>query len=78
MLLLILILQYLIFNLNKYKLDVVPSDVVAGIVLVREAGGFATDGQGGEQALEAKSIICGNESIHRQLLDVLKDAAVAA
>ena len=47
-------------------------DVAAGILLVREAGGFVTNAEGGEDALTAGSILAGNETMHRRLLDILK------
>lgn len=45
-----------------------PWDVAAGILLVREAGGFVTDLAGREAMLETGDIVAGNESVHRQLL----------
>jgi myo-inositol-1(or 4)-monophosphatase len=49
-------------------------DVAAGIVLVREAGGYVTDFAGGEKVIGAASIVAGNETMHRALLDMLKSA----
>lgn len=49
-------------------------DIAAGIVLVREAGGFVTDTKGGSTMLETGSICAGNEAMHRQLLAILKNA----
>jgi myo-inositol-1(or 4)-monophosphatase len=49
-----------------------PWDVAAGILLVREAGGFATDLNGADGALTSGHIVAGNESVHRQLLGILK------
>jgi myo-inositol-1(or 4)-monophosphatase len=51
-----------------------PWDLAAGMLLIREAGGFVTDLDGGD-ALFAKGSVCaGNELIHRQLLAVLQSA----
>jgi myo-inositol-1(or 4)-monophosphatase len=47
-------------------------DMAAGIALIREAGGFVTDIDGGEIALTAAGIVAGNEAIHRELLATLK------
>jgi myo-inositol-1(or 4)-monophosphatase len=47
--------------------------VAAGILLIREAGGFATDLQGGEAVPETAHLVAGNEAIHRQLLSVLRE-----
>jgi len=47
-------------------------DVAAGILLVREAGGFVSDKQGGQAMLETGSVIAGNEMVHQALLNHLK------
>jgi myo-inositol-1(or 4)-monophosphatase len=47
-------------------------DIAAGIVLVREAGGFISDMAGGDEMLSSGSVCCGNEAIQRQLLALLK------
>src|SRR5207248_2304751 len=49
-----------------------PWDTAAGIVLVREAGGFVTDVEGGEISLASAGIAAGTETIHRDLLRLLK------
>jgi myo-inositol-1(or 4)-monophosphatase len=49
-------------------------DVAAGIVMVREAGGFVTDLDGGADMLNKGEICAGNEAIHRLLLDVMRKA----
>jgi myo-inositol-1(or 4)-monophosphatase len=51
-----------------------PWDMAAGIILVREAGGFVTDLDGRDISLTTASIIAGNEQIHRELLRTLKAA----
>lgn len=50
-------------------------DIAAGIVLVREAGGFVSDLKGG-QNLNGKNVdlACGNESTHAALLEILAKA----
>ena len=50
-------------------------DVAAGIVLVREAGGFVSDMEGSERMLTSGSICAGNEPIHRTLLKLLREVA---
>jgi myo-inositol-1(or 4)-monophosphatase len=47
-------------------------DMAAGIVLVREAGGFVSDISGGDKIFETRDIVAGNEYIHRDLLKILK------
>ena len=49
-------------------------DLAAGIVILREAGGFVTDLAGKDGMLENGSVVAGNEAIHRQLLKQLKTA----
>ncbi len=49
-----------------------PWDMAAGILLVREAGGYVTDLQGKDTMLTTGDIIAGNEIIHRDLLGALR------
>jgi myo-inositol-1(or 4)-monophosphatase len=51
-----------------------PWDIGAGIVLVREAGGFVSDLAGGDDMLASGDIVAGNEAIQRALLATLKTA----
>lgn len=55
-----------------------PWDLAAGILMVREAGGFATDRQGGDTMFDSGSIVAGNEAVHRALLATLRKQASAA
>ena len=50
-------------------------DIAAGVLLIREAGGFVSDADGGDAVLQKGSICCGNETMHRQLLGLLAQAA---
>jgi myo-inositol-1(or 4)-monophosphatase len=49
-------------------------DVAAGILLVREAGGFVTDLDGGDSVLTSGDVLAGNEAMHRALLRMLREA----
>ncbi len=49
-------------------------DLAAGIVILREAGGYVSDADGKDGMLEKGSIVAGNEAIHRHLLKLLKTA----
>jgi myo-inositol-1(or 4)-monophosphatase len=51
-----------------------PWDTAAGLILVRESGGFATDLDGGDAVIQTGNIIAGNEAMHGQLLATLKAA----
>jgi myo-inositol-1(or 4)-monophosphatase len=48
-----------------------PWDMAAGILLIREAGGYVSDGEGRDRMMETKTIVAGNEQIHRQLMATL-------
>ena len=47
-------------------------DVAAGIVLVKEAGGFVTDFDGNSKYIENKTILASNSKIGDQMREVLK------
>jgi myo-inositol-1(or 4)-monophosphatase len=49
-----------------------PWDLAAGIVLIREAGGFVSERGGGTDMLGGGSIVAGNEAIHKALLKTLR------
>jgi myo-inositol-1(or 4)-monophosphatase len=53
-------------------------DLAAGTILVREAGGFITDAEGGQNLREGGSVVAGNQHIHKALLDVLSRSRAAA
>ncbi len=44
-----------------------PWDVAAGILLIREAGGFVTDFRGGDQPMERSEVLAANDVIHSKL-----------
>jgi len=49
-------------------------DMAAGIILVREAGGYVSDLDGQDKMLEKGDVIAGNEIIRQDLLKLLKAA----
>jgi myo-inositol-1(or 4)-monophosphatase len=49
-----------------------PWDMAAGLLMVREAGGFVSDIDGGDAMLEKGHIVAGNETMHRELVRLLK------
>jgi myo-inositol-1(or 4)-monophosphatase len=57
-----------------WERDLSAWDLAAGIVLVREAGGFVSDLDGGDSMLAKGHIVAGNESMQREALRVLKAA----
>jgi myo-inositol-1(or 4)-monophosphatase len=54
-------------NLNSY-------DIAAGLVIVREAGGYVSDADGGTDMLTKGSVVCGNETAQRELLKLVRAA----
>ncbi len=51
-----------------------PWDMAAGMLLVREAGGFLSDADGGDAMFKSQSICAGNEAMHRHLLQLIRTA----
>lgn len=52
-----------------------PWDLAAGVVLVREAGGYVTDMDGSQDMLKKGSILVANDRLHGPLQRVLRRAA---
>jgi myo-inositol-1(or 4)-monophosphatase len=61
-----------------WERDLAAWDIAAGLILVREAGGYATDLNGGEAPHISGNVIAGNEDVHRELLRLLKQAGKPA
>ena len=55
-----------------WERDIQTWDIAAGIVIVREAGGFVSDCDGGTNPMATLSVCCGNEVLHRELLGLLR------
>ncbi|MDQ0348490.1 inositol monophosphatase family protein [Ancylobacter vacuolatus] len=51
-----------------------PWDMAAGIVMVREAGGYVSDLDGGDKMLAKGDIIVGNDTVRRDLLTLVNKA----
>ena len=47
-------------------------DIAAGIILVKEAGGFVTDFYGENKYLENKTILVTNSKINKEMIEILK------
>jgi myo-inositol-1(or 4)-monophosphatase len=50
-----------------WESDLAPWDVCAGMLLVREAGGFVTDFRGGERSLDRSEFLAANDALHSRL-----------
>jgi myo-inositol-1(or 4)-monophosphatase len=44
-----------------------PWDVAAGVLLIKEAGGFVTDFRGGDRAMERNEFLAANDALHSKL-----------
>ena len=58
-----------------WERDIKPWDMAAGLILLREAGGFVSDSDGGDDMFAKGHIAAGNDAIHKEILRVLKGAA---
>ena len=52
--------------------------MAAGTLMIREAGGFVTDRNGGAEIYDGGTIVAGNEAIHRALLKAIRKPIGAA
>ena len=57
-----------------WEAGLAPWDVAAGILLVREAGGFVSDFRGGERMIDRAEIVAGNDRIHNKLTRLVATA----
>jgi myo-inositol-1(or 4)-monophosphatase len=51
-----------------------PWDMAAGILLVREAGGYVSEIDGGHKMLESGSVLAANDHLHLPIGKLLRDA----
>jgi len=58
-----------------WETDLEAWDIAAGIVIVREAGGYVTDLDSGDLMLARGHVLAANDSLHGPLGDVLRAAA---
>ncbi len=57
-----------------WESDLSPWDLAAGILLVREAGGYVSEIDGGNAMLTSGSIVAANDKLHRPLAELLRGA----
>jgi myo-inositol-1(or 4)-monophosphatase len=60
-----------------WELGVKPWDIAAGLLLVRESGGYATDPEDGEPR-DSGNVVAANPHLHPKLRDVVLDGVHAA
>jgi myo-inositol-1(or 4)-monophosphatase len=58
------------YGLNRWE-------IAAGILLIREAGGFVTDFAGADRALDSGDVVAANTHLHAPLLALLQQAELA-
>jgi myo-inositol-1(or 4)-monophosphatase len=56
-----------------WELRLAPWDLAAGLLLIREAGGVATDLAGRDAPVADGPLVAGNPTMHRWLLDIVGD-----
>ncbi len=64
-----------------WELGLKPWDMAAGMLIVREAGGFVTDAAGAEAVMHESAgndIVAANPHLHPRLLEVVSDGVSAA
>ncbi len=64
-----------------WELGLKPWDMAAGLLIVREAGGFVTDPAGAESVLHeaaGNDIVCGNPHMHARLREVVAEGVTTA
>ncbi|MNL23418.1 Inositol-1-monophosphatase [compost metagenome] len=54
-----------------WEAELSPWDMAAGLLLIREAGGFVSDMKGAQNMFEARNVIAGNELIRNALVEVV-------
>jgi myo-inositol-1(or 4)-monophosphatase len=55
-----------------------PWDIAAGILLVREAGGYVSDLAGGQTMMTSGNVLAANDHLHLPLAALMREAARAA
>ncbi len=58
-----------------WEMGIKPWDIAAGMLIVREAGGYATDSQGKD--VVAETVVAANPYLHGKLLEVVADGLAA-
>ena len=59
-----------------WETGIKPWDIAAGMLIVREAGGYATDSEGKDEI--ANTVVAANPHMHPKLLEVVQDGLAAS
>ncbi|MBF6058817.1 MULTISPECIES: inositol monophosphatase family protein [Thiomicrorhabdus] len=54
-----------------WEFNLKPWDIAAGVLLIKEAGGLATDFNGGENFLDSGNIMAANPKLYKQMAKVI-------
>lgn len=57
-----------------WERDLKPWDLAVGLLLVKEAGGFVTELDGGSNMLKSGSVLAANDALHGPLLSLVKQS----
>ena len=58
-----------------FELGLKPWDIAAAAVIIREAGGFIGDADGGERFLDSGNVVAANPKIFRAMLRIIRASA---
>jgi myo-inositol-1(or 4)-monophosphatase len=58
-----------------FEHNLAPWDLAAGMLLIREAGGYVTDDKGTHKVFDTGSVVAGNQAIHKALLGLVNAAS---
>ncbi len=54
-----------------WEADLAPWDMAAGLIIIREAGGFVSEMGGQQDILNQGNVVAGNEYIHKALMEIV-------
>ncbi len=54
-----------------WEMNLKPWDIAAGILLIKEAGGFVSDFKGGNSMLDSGNVVCGSAKVFKPLLQII-------
>jgi myo-inositol-1(or 4)-monophosphatase len=57
-----------------WEFGLFPWDIAAGLLLVREAGGFVSDLAGGQKMMQSGDILAANDRLHLPLAALIRQA----